>query len=100
VSDGTFAVRALRAPIGHPTKKNDDGEPVTMKGGERGRADYECLRDYIRIHLFDYERVDQNKERLFRTWKDGTLRAFLSKQYTIVNNAWFLDVLSKAVPVG
>ena len=96
----SWTVRSLRDPIPHPTKKDDDGEPVVLDGGEREQADYECLRDYIRLHLFNPERVNQEKERLFRTWKDGTLRALLSHQYTIVNNAWFLDVLSKAIPGG
>ena len=96
----SWAMRSLLTPIPHATKKDDDGEAVTIDGGERGEADFEVLRDYIRIHLFDSERVDQSKERLIRTWSDGTLRAFLSQKYTIVNNAWFLDVLSKAVPGG
>jgi hypothetical protein len=44
--------------------------------------------------------VSQSKTRLFRTWTDGTLRAVLSEQYSIVNNGWFLDVLSKIIPGG
>jgi hypothetical protein len=97
-------MRGLLAPIPHATKKDEDGEPVTVEGGERGVADFEVLRDYIKVHVFDGERVDQgvdqDKQRLIRTWSDGTLRAFLSQKYTIVNNAWFLDVLSKAIPGG
>lgn len=96
----SWTVRSLRDPIPHATKKDDDGEPVAIEGGERTRADFECLRDYIKIHLFNSERVDQEKTRLFRTWTDGTLRALLSEQYCIVNNVWFLDVLSKALPGG
>jgi len=96
----SWTVRSLRDPIPHATKKDDDGEPVCIDGGERGQADWECLRDYIKLHLFNAERVDQEKTRLFRTWTNGTLRAFLSEQYTIVNNAWFLDVLSRAIPGG
>jgi hypothetical protein len=63
-------------------------------------ADFECLRDYIKLHLFNPKRIDQEKPRLFRTWSDGTLRALLSEQYTIVNNVWFLGVLEKAIPGG
>jgi hypothetical protein len=37
---------------------------------------------------------------LFRTWQDGTLRALLSDKYTIVNNFWYLDLLSTLVPGG
>jgi len=96
----SWTVRNLRDPIPHATKKDADGEPVAVKGGERGQADFEVLRDYIKVHLFHSDRVDQTKPRLFRTWSDGTLRALLSEQYTIVNNLWFLDVLRKAIPGG
>lgn len=96
----SWMIRSMRNPIPHPTKKNYDGEALIVKGGERTRPDYECLRDYIKLHLFNGERVDQNKTRLFRTWTNGTFRALLSEQYTIVNNVWFLDVLSKAIPGG
>jgi len=96
----TWAVRSLREPIGHPTKKDEDGNPIPIKGGERSQADYELLRDYIRVHLFNAERVDQDKTRLFRTWSNGTLRALLSDKYSIVNNVWFLGVLEKAIPGG
>jgi len=96
----SWTLRSLRDPIPHATKKDDDGNPIVVEGGVRGQADFECLRDYIKVHMFDGDRVDQQKTRLFRTWTDGTLRAVLSEQYTIVNNAWFLDVLSQAVPGG
>jgi len=96
----SWTIRSLRNPIPLATKKDDDGESVTFEGGKRGREDFAVLRDYIKIHVFDRNRVDQDKPRLFRTWTDGTLRALLSEQYTIVNNGWFLDVLSKAIPGG
>lgn len=95
-----WAVRALRDPIGHPTKKDENGKPIPIDGGERSLADYECLRDYIKIHLFDANRVDQKKPRLFRTWNDGTLRAVLSDKYCIVNNVWFMEVLRELIPGG
>lgn len=93
-----YAVRALRSPIGHPTKKGDDGEPLALF--QRELADAELLRDYVKLHLFHADRVDQSKERLFRTWKDGTLRALLSSQYAIVNNGWYLTLLEKLIPGG
>ena len=76
------------------------GKDDVAEGGKRTIADFECLRDYINLHVFNAARVDQSKERLFRTWEDGTLRAFLSSQYTIVNNQWFLDLLSSIIPGG
>ncbi len=96
----SWTVRSLLSPIPHATKKDDDGEPVTVKGGSRTQADFECLRDYIKLHLFNPDRVDQKKPRLFRTWNNGTLRALLSEQYTVVNNVWFLSILEKAIPGG
>jgi hypothetical protein len=50
--------------------------------------------------VFNADRVDQEKPRLFRTWKNGTVRAFLSEQYAIVNNGWYLELLSQIIPDG
>lgn len=94
-----WALRALREPIRHATKMDEDGENKLVLF-KRGRADAEVMREYVKLHLFNPDRVDQEKTRLFRTWKDGTLRAFLSEQYAIVNNGWYLDLLSKLIPGG
>jgi hypothetical protein len=94
----SWAVRALREPIRHATKLGPDGEKLALF--ERKRADADVLCDYVRIHLFNPDRVDQSKIRLFRTWQDGTLRALLSEQYAIVNNGWYLDLLAKLIPGG
>ena len=67
---------------------------------QRDQRDAEVLRDYIKIHLFAPDRVNQQKLRLWRTWKDGTLRAFLSEQYAVVNNGWYLDLLARLIPGG
>jgi hypothetical protein len=96
----TWAVNALTRPIAHPTKKDVDGEPVPLEGGTRTMADHEVLVNYLNVHLFNRDRVDQEKPRLFRTWKDGTLRAVLSEIYTTVNNGWVLDLFSKLLPGG
>lgn len=96
----TWAVRSMMDAIPHPTKKDDDGESVVIDGGQRTKEDYDVLRDYINVHLFNSERVDQNKTRLIRTWDDGTMRALLSKDYIIVNNGWYLDILEEIIPGG
>lgn len=93
----TWAITALREPIRHPTKMEGEEKKVLYTRDHRDAA---VLRDYINIHLFNADRVDQEKPRLWRTWKDGTLRAFLSEQYAIVNNGWYLDLLSKLIPGG
>ena len=97
----TWAVSALRKPICHATKidPTGDGEDK-LPLFQRTRADSEVLRDYVRIHLFNPDRVSQDKPRLFRTWKDGTLRALLSEQYAIVNNGWYLGLLQSLIPGG
>src|SRR5437763_10689431 len=37
---------------------------------------------------------------LWRTRKDGTLRAMLTDSYAIINNEWFMEALAKLVPGG
>jgi len=93
----TWAAINLRETMVAKTKK---GEDYT-----RGRADYEVLRDYINVHLFNGDRQDQQKERLFRTWRsddagEGTLRALLSNKYCIINNKWFLNAVREMIPKG
>lgn len=44
--------------------------------------------------------IDPNKEFLFRTQKDGTLRAWLSKEYLIMDNLAFLEILNEIIPGG
>lgn len=41
-----------------------------------------------------------DKELLFRTYQDGTLRAVLSTSYSIVDNQWYLEILKELLPEG
>ena len=67
----------------------------------RDERDARVLRDYVDLICFQADRVDQNKLRLFRTWDhDSTLRAILSKDYTVVNNRWVFDTVTKLIPGG
>lgn len=92
----TGVVRSLREPKLHVTKKDrETNEPLEL--WQRDSRDAEVLRDYINIHMFQHDRLDQDKPRLFRTWDDGTLRAVLSNQYASVNNRWYLQVLKDVV---
>lgn len=83
-----------------------DASITTQKGEDktlwkRDRRDSELLRQMIDLLVFQADRVDQKKIRLFRTWdNDSTLRAVLSKDYTIVNNQWMLETVSKLIPGG
>lgn len=40
------------------------------------------------------------KEFVWRTYKDGTLRAMLTPKYAIINNEWFLECMKRIVPDG
>ncbi len=45
-------------------------------------------------------RIDKDKEFLFRTYQDGTLRAMLSDRYAIINNLWYMEVIKEVLPGG
>lgn len=42
----------------------------------------------------------EDKNGLIRLRNDGTVRAFLSEQYAILDNRWFLDVIRSILPEG
>lgn len=39
-------------------------------------------------------------QRKFRTYSDGTMRAFLSDSYTYIDNRWYLEALKTIIPDG
>jgi hypothetical protein len=95
----TWQLQQLTEPCRH--QSSIDAETGDKKVvWERDRRDAELLRDLVSHHLFNAERQDQDKERLFRTWKDGSLRAYLSDRYAIVNNLWFIEVMEEVIPGG
>jgi hypothetical protein len=83
----TWAVQALAG--------NQIGEKFT-----RDRRDSEALKTYIDVHLFQPDRFNVEKDRLFRTWNDGTLRACLSTKYIVINNVWVLEQIKRVIPGG
>lgn len=91
-----WAIQALTTPVINNQKKDKDGEPVVIY--HRDARDAEVLRDYVKVHLFQKDRIDMDKPRLFRTWEDGTLRAVLSKDYARVNNQWMVQVARAYMP--
>lgn len=54
----------------------------------------------VRALRLGQSRVNAEKEMLFRTYADGTLRAVLSDRYAIIDNRWYLEVLKAAIPGG
>jgi len=92
-------VNWLQDPALHPTKVDKaTGEKSILF--TRDVRDADLLRHCIETHTFQQDRLDQEKIRLFRTWKDGTLRAVLSQRYAKVNNLWYLQVLRSLLPSG
>jgi hypothetical protein len=85
-------LRDLRENKNHQTK-----DEVVFK---RDRGDAELLVQCLKQTLWRADRFDQEKERLWRTWSDGSMRAMLSDKYAIVNNAWVMEVVREAVPAG
>ena len=85
-------LRDLRENKNHQTK-----DEVVFK---RDRQDAELLVQCLKQTLWRADRFDQEKERLWRTWSDGSMRAMLSDKYAIVNNAWVMEVIREAVPAG
>lgn len=65
---------------------------------DRDQRDADLMRHYVETHMFQSDRMDQKKIRLFRTWDDGTLRAFLSMQYATVNNMWYMNTMRELLP--
>mgnify|MGYP001575318954 CR=1 FL=1 len=91
----SWAFEELRTDRTKETKKK--GIEVVWK---RDNRDADVLQRLINLHLFQEDRFDLDKERLWRTWDNGTLRAVLSKDYIIVNNVWYLESLKKLIPNG
>ena len=94
----SWMLEDLTTPKGHATKKDSDGNPVEVFKRDSRDADVVCR--IVDLAMFQKDRVDQDKPRLFRTWSDGTLRAVLSEEYAILNNQWFLELIGKLVPGG
>jgi len=95
IGRGRFgALKDLAEDKPHATK-----EDVILWSRDRRDADLMC--SLVSHYLFLSDRVDQNKVRLFRTYDgDNTLRAILSKDYTVINNEWLLQTMSELIPGG
>lgn len=83
----------------------EDKVKVTKRKGKqtvwtRDADDADVIKRLIDVHLFKEGRFDLDKNRLFRTWDDGTMRAVLSEEYVIVNNVWYLEALQTLIPGG
>lgn len=95
---GQGSTWALSDLVTDKQHRTDDSKPVQFK---RDGRDAQLAADYVNLMIYQSDRFDVDKVRLFRTWDDNaTLRAVLSKDYTVVNNGWFLETVAKLIPGG
>jgi len=81
----------------HPTSVDKmTGEKKVLFA--RDQRDADLVKQYVNTQVFQGDRVDQDKQRLFRTWEDGTLRSVLSQHYQPVNNSWYMNTIQSMFP--
>lgn len=93
-----WALWAMRNPVEAAIPSKKTGKKKVK--WTRDFRDAEAMVHYVNIHMFQPDRSKLAKNRLWRTWSDGTLRAYLSEEYAIVNNGWYLSILEKLIPGG
>jgi hypothetical protein len=86
---GTWYVESLLSNPLTPNKKRE--------AFKRDRGDAEALVVAI---ANGFRRLDQSKKFLWRTRKDGSLRAMLTERYAIIDNEWFVRKLAEFIPGG
>lgn len=94
---------ALRQIAGHAGVSVFDTEVLAglrpdTNGHTRNRP--EDRQALMTLFQTGFSLIDKKKRFLFRTQKDGTLRAWLSTQYFIIDNRWFLDAMREIIPGG
>ena len=87
-STSTFFLNSLRE---NPTKNN---------GEEKFKRDSQDAETLLAVSENAMRRVDSEKVFRWRTYTDGTMRAWLSEKYAPVDNMWYLDELRKILPGG
>lgn len=74
--------------------------PALPSGEPKFIRDQQDAETVVAVIENGLRRLEQDKKLLWRTRKDGTLRAVLTEQYAIVNNEWFLNTMQKLIPGG
>jgi hypothetical protein len=76
--------------------------PYTYVGNVLNHTHYQSdEKDYmlmLKLLLNGHRHVEGKKKFRFRTYKDGTLRAVLTTDYSPVDNVWYLEQLKKLMP--
>jgi hypothetical protein len=87
-STSTFFLNSLRE---NPTKQN---------GVEKFERDHQDTETMVDVTANAMRRIDSDKIFRWRTYTDGTMRAWLTEKYAPVDNMWYLDELRKILPAG
>tara|TARA_Y100000296_G_scaffold39682_1_gene45785 strand:+ start:568 stop:1797 length:1230 start_codon:yes stop_codon:yes gene_type:complete len=87
-STSTFFLNSLRE---NPTKNN---------GEEKFKRDSQDAETLLAVSENAMRRVDSEKVFRWRTYTDGTMRAWLSEKYAPVDNMWYMDEIRKILPGG
>ena len=87
-STSTFFLNSLRE---NPTKNN---------GEEKFKRDNQDAETLLAVSENAMRRVDSEKVFRWRTYTDGTMRAWLSEKYAPVDNMWYMDEIRKILPGG
>ena len=61
-------------------------------------ADWEDSDVAVRIAKNAMRRADKDKKYRLRTYKDGTLRAFVTDKYAPIDNRWYMETLNDILP--
>lgn len=61
-------------------------------------ADWEDADVAVRIAKNAMRRADKDKKYRLRTYKDGTLRAFVTDKYAPIDNRWYMETLNDILP--
>ena len=85
---GTWLVRALRTDVSD------------QKGRLKYTRDAQDAETLAYVVKNGFRRLPQDKRYLFRTRKDGSLRAMMSDIYAIVDNRWLLETFKELIPGG
>lgn len=64
------------------------------------RRDSQDRDTLVAVFRNGLRRVSNDKVFRMRTYTDGTLRAFVTDEYQVIQNAWYLEQLEKLLPQG
>lgn len=91
---GTWYANSLRE---NPLKPGKEGDEASDYKYTRDAQDAETLVHVVKNGL---RRLDQAKKFFFRLRDDGTMRAFLTERFAVIDNRWVMEQMRKIIPGG